>query len=761
MNGSMTTRLLAVGVLSLVALSGCYEGVAELDADPSVFEGGEGGESGDQTGVSTLSIVMDSTRVEVGQVVEVGVAARDEDGETVADVSPTWHTSSESVAAFQSPGQLEIVGAGDVEIWASLGDLESNRLNIVAEEVDPSETRYSLVEPRQFALGIGDTRDVTATVRRSDGRPVEGMEVEWASSDEAIATVDEKGTVEGISAGTASISAVLEDGESMAARVVVTDEATWMRPRLLRPASAIATHGEPIEVLVELREAALQDGYGTPLTPTSVEILVDGNVVGEASIEWDVSNWELDPTSLDAGLHRLSARLTYDGASYVTPERVLVVQEAPASGFADRWENLSEAPQERWALDDDLAPTNGNPPALAIGSQNTVYVGWEKTGRDRAQIYVHRWDEEDGRWRYLKNHEEGGWHGLQLRHWSSQYEYFPSKSAQFIDLAVDDQDRPLLTFTQEGVDTGGNGDERQKRWFDVFVARYEQGFGPNGTAGWRLLTSGAQDYIVSPPEAEDPQHPPPVDVDEHDDVFTPKVMWDGERSRVTVAWVSSPFPRQEAFLDVAYWSENNSTWNVVGQRLSLEASVPELRDAFIDGDGDIVTLVENVSSPDDARYEVWRLDVSESSWSRLDTSGRLLDVSPTPQNTLVGSTLAQGLLRGANLQSGVESSGGRILNGSAWVRAHEPVFARGASQPALVWFEGPTDSRQWIRAARYGDAGWESLDVSLFTRTRGLTRPSAAVGPDGRLVIVRQAPHTEKNNEFSMHVVRSLEPILD
>jgi hypothetical protein len=743
-------------------LTGCYEGIAELDADPAVFGRSTGSSTGEQgDGIASLTVSVTSTRLEVGQVVDVNLTAQSHAGETLQDVSAEWHSSNEDVAVFQSPARLEIVGQGDVEIWAAADSIESNRLRIEAELLDPSDTAFVIVEPRQIALADGDTASLQASVRSSSGRTRDGVAVEWSSSDTSVATVDADGRVTAKGEGSTWVSASVEAGETLASKVVVTPQDDWLRPRILRPSSHIVARGELLDVQVELRRSAVEGGYGSPVTPSVVEVLVDGSVVGEASIEWDVSHYELDPGSLEPGPHRLAARMTLNGDSYETPERMLVVEDAPQASFADYWENLSGAPQQRWALDDRLDPTNGNPPALAVDSQNRVFVAWEKAGRDRAQIYVHRWDGDDGRWRYLRNYEGGGGHGLQLRHWSSQYEYFPSRSAQFVDLAVDGQDRLLLAFTQEAVDTGGNGDEREKRWFDVFVARYEQGFGPDGTAGWRLLTSGAQDYIVSPPEAEDPQHPVPLDVDEHDDVFTPKLIWDAQRDRTTVAWISTPFPRQEMFLDVRYWSEANSKWVTVGERLALDGDVPELRDAFVDPSGDIVAVVANMSAAADERYEVWVLDVENSEWSRLTESGRVLDLAPAGSGTAVGVAMDEGFLRGVNVQSVEDALAGRILNRSAWTDAKAPVFARGGGQPALIWFEGPTGSRQWIHGATYAGSGWEPLDVDLYTRTRGHTRPGAVVGSDGRLIIARQAPHPEKDNEFSLHVVRSLEPIFE
>ena len=63
------------------------------------------------------------------------------------------------------------------------------------------------VSPAEAAIALGDTLRLAAEARDANGHPVEGAEFLWASSDEAVATVDASGLATGVAAGEAAITA--------------------------------------------------------------------------------------------------------------------------------------------------------------------------------------------------------------------------------------------------------------------------------------------------------------------------------------------------------------------------------------------------------------------------------------------------------------------------------------------------------------------------------------------------------------------------
>jgi uncharacterized protein YjdB len=76
------------------------------------------------------------------------------------------------------------------------------------------------ITPESAEIITGAAVQLEATLRDLDGSVLTGREVTWASSDEAVATVDATGLVTGVAAGTATITATSE-GERGSATIMV------------------------------------------------------------------------------------------------------------------------------------------------------------------------------------------------------------------------------------------------------------------------------------------------------------------------------------------------------------------------------------------------------------------------------------------------------------------------------------------------------------------------------------------------------------
>ena len=73
-------------------------------------------------------------------------------------------------------------------------------------------------------LTVGGTAVLEPDFSYDGEAPAEGPEVTWTSADEAVATVDETGTVTGVAAGETTVTAAV--GELSATRTVVVNIAT-------------------------------------------------------------------------------------------------------------------------------------------------------------------------------------------------------------------------------------------------------------------------------------------------------------------------------------------------------------------------------------------------------------------------------------------------------------------------------------------------------------------------------------------------------
>lgn len=146
------------------------------------------------------------------------------------------------------------------------------------------------VTPSTVALGVGQTRQLTAAPRNRAGAVVAGKSTLWSSSSLAVATVDAAGLVRGVAAGAATISASV-DGKIGTASVTVT----------ALPVATIAIAPTALTVSVAGSApltATLADSLGTTLTGRTIAWsssntaiatvsaggLVTGVAIGSASI---------------------------------------------------------------------------------------------------------------------------------------------------------------------------------------------------------------------------------------------------------------------------------------------------------------------------------------------------------------------------------------------------------------------------------------------------------------------------------------------
>jgi hypothetical protein len=166
-----------------------------------------------------------------------------------------------------------------------------------------------LVSPAAGDLAVGETMQLTATLKDSAGNPLTGPPVRWESSDITVATVSNAGLVTGVAPGAATITAASEgtDGSAAIAVTVIPVAAVAVWP----PSSSIA-----VGLTLQLT-ATPTDGAGNPL---------QGRLVTWASSSPSVAT--VSPSGLATGVAQGSATITAtsEGKSGSAPVTVLVPQ---------------------------------------------------------------------------------------------------------------------------------------------------------------------------------------------------------------------------------------------------------------------------------------------------------------------------------------------------------------------------------------------------------------------------------------------------
>lgn len=169
--------------------------------------------------LSPASIAIEPTAAiltAIGETVQLIAAVLDQNRQPIERASATWQSSDESVASVSDDGLVTAAGNGVANITATRGDI-SESIDVTVRQTPAS---IAIDPDRAILAEVGRTVKLTATVLDPNEHKIEGAEVTWSSSDEAIATVDGQGLVAAVGSGTAQITARSEAVSSVSSVTV-------------------------------------------------------------------------------------------------------------------------------------------------------------------------------------------------------------------------------------------------------------------------------------------------------------------------------------------------------------------------------------------------------------------------------------------------------------------------------------------------------------------------------------------------------------
>ena len=136
-----------------------------------------------------------------------------------ADYPVRWFSSNENVAYFRnnSVGYVTAVGEGSALVTASVGGAYAEcKINVTDDGADPNVARFVL-SPSAVTINAGETKQLSYTVSP------EGTTVEFTSDNSNVATVDDKGLVTALAAGTSVITGFASNGITKYSTITVTE----------------------------------------------------------------------------------------------------------------------------------------------------------------------------------------------------------------------------------------------------------------------------------------------------------------------------------------------------------------------------------------------------------------------------------------------------------------------------------------------------------------------------------------------------------
>ena len=163
--------------------------------------------------IATVEVEPSAAEVEPGLTRQFTATARDRHG-NVMSTEFTWASSNEAAATVDQTGMATGINDGEATITASAEGKSGSGILTVRRIVGSVE-----VQPIEVELEPAATQQFIAIVRDRLGN-IMSADVTWASSDDAVATVNQTGLATAVDDGTATITATAGD-ESGSATLTV------------------------------------------------------------------------------------------------------------------------------------------------------------------------------------------------------------------------------------------------------------------------------------------------------------------------------------------------------------------------------------------------------------------------------------------------------------------------------------------------------------------------------------------------------------
>lgn len=195
-----------------------------------------------------LSLGEGITMTAIGDTTLLGGNVVFATGDIIPDRPITW-TSSDPTVASVVDGRVVSRKEGSAQLSARSGALSGTLAVTVAAVVTGIH-----VTPDSSDLSVGRTLQLTATAVDRRGNPL-GRTITWTTSAPGVATVDGNGQVQGVSRGSATITASA-GGQSGSARIVVVDPTGGITGSVVNATDGSVIAGASI---------ALADTLGTPV----------------------------------------------------------------------------------------------------------------------------------------------------------------------------------------------------------------------------------------------------------------------------------------------------------------------------------------------------------------------------------------------------------------------------------------------------------------------------------------------------------------
>ena len=313
--------LAATAIIMAVALVGCGVKITNIAVpDAITVEKGE-------AVVLPVAFGTDDAPAVTPETAATGESAETDEklAKAASKLTVEWTSSDESVATVDATGMVVAVSAGEADITASVTDSEMSAVCKVTVKVAAKD--ITVPDNLDVKLNDGNETTVEATVSPADATDVK---VSYASTDEAVATVDKDGRVQ-----------VLQPGECDIVTTLTQED-----KKVVEKKTHIKAYYEVEGITLDKTEGILTAGNTVTLNATVLpEEIADETIVTWTSSDEKVATVDENGkvTAIAAGEATITANAGEKSATYKLTVQAKKVAQTSNKTYSSSSSNSSAA----------------------------------------------------------------------------------------------------------------------------------------------------------------------------------------------------------------------------------------------------------------------------------------------------------------------------------------------------------------------------------------------------------------------------------
>ena len=342
----MKIILAIVGIVAILAavIAFVILGLGNTESQTSSTPGTVQSGTVSSTKVLTVEITPQSPSITIGSTIQLITSLKDEGGKSVnsgiGDVQ--WESSNASVATVSSSGLVTGISVGSATLTVRFIDNVGwkDALGTVMLRVSDQKVSSVAINPQIINVGIGQSSQILAVSKDTNGDTITGLSIAWASSNVAVATVSSTGLVTGVSKGESTIIASV-GGVSASGSVLVTDVSASSIE--ITPNKGTLSIGQSSQLSARLKDA-------------------QGNIVAGRDVSWSSSDTAIVTVSNAGMLTAIS-----DGESTITASvegvsgfATVTVSGAPVASISVSAQSASISVGQTQQLTASVSDAGGN-----------------------------------------------------------------------------------------------------------------------------------------------------------------------------------------------------------------------------------------------------------------------------------------------------------------------------------------------------------------------------------------------------------------